>query len=409
MRVRVTVAVVVTVTPALVARHLLPPLRGDFYFCMNKKTLIISTIVLIVLIVLIVGGLFVEFFTGFAPWPISTTPTKITRAMKPYNLLVKNNPTFVQADYLRATVGDYAGAIDLYKKALVNVSDPEQEAAILTRMAQSYAAEGQYADSVQVYKGIIANQVRYPALNRAQAAENMADEYFAYSGNSAITSEIFKDEPFKSMYVSGDDFLSYRHLYEYTASIYPLATAELNIANWYAFTIDAMPVSEQKGATSTAYMAIIKKNFDAANKDGPRLLETVLPTESFHALILRATVLGRLSIAGDESLGEPENAFKYAISKYLQINQVHRDGRVRLQYAIFLDSKYGASRATDIQAILAPLYNDPTDIKRAHSIDMFLKTGQQGIRKQQYIALAGIDSKFKALLISVGWPSTDFK
>ena len=398
----VTQAVDVIATPVPDA-HVVVVVVGDSYFSMNKKTLVISVVAVVVLIAI---GLFVEFFTGFAPWPIGDNAK--AKQAHPYTSLAKGNSTFVQADYLRST-GDFAGAINLYQKALANISDPSQEAIVLLRMGRAYAAQGNYALSIQTFKGVVTNQARYPALYRAYAAESMGDEYFQYSGNSAITAEIFKDEPFKSMYVQGDDFLSYRHLYEYTVSIYPMAIAELNIANWYAVSIDTMSPADQKGATSTAYMAVIKQTFDAANKDAPRLLDNVLPTEALRSAIIRATVLGKLSIAGNESLGEPENAFKYAISQYQATKNADNDGRVRLQYAIFLDRKYGASRAKDIQNILAPIYTEPRSKQRSINIDSFLTSGLQGVRRQQYIALSAVDPNFKALLITLGWPTSAFK
>lgn len=369
---------------------------------MNKKQTIKVVLICIVLIAVVIGGFLYISHKNAA----SVTKTPTETAANAFEYLRKNDPSFVQANYLRIS-GNYDGAIALYKTALANASTPQQEFVILTRLSQAYAASGKYADSIAALKSMTANQQRYSPIIRAYAVETMGDMYTRY-GDAAITDAIFADQ-FKSLYVANDVQLSYKHLYEYAVSLYPLATAELNIANWYAIQLNNMSAADRKGTVAAGYIAEIQKCLDAANKDRVRVLALPRHNEYLHLVVLNATLVGKMSIVGIDTFGDAENTYKNGLNEFVKYDIPANDGRLRLQYAIYLGRKFGQSRASDIQTILAPLY-DKTDTQRIRNTKSFLFSAQDNdLRKQQYVALSKEDPRFKTLLISYGWSEADFK
>jgi len=238
---------------------------------------------------------------------------------------------------------------------------------------------------------------------------------FYISGDARYTNEIFKDQPYTALYTASDVSQSYRNLFGYATSLYPLAYSELRIAFWYANQI--VPASSNGVAPVTlspdqvsSYKNIIRQDIASADKDIARIQNDPNQNGIIPALIQReAVVAGKMQITGDDSFGDAETLFKEDLALYASTTPPGSDGFTRYYYAAYLAHRYGKSRAADIENILAPLYTD-APYKGTPSAHEF-GTERNNILgdKPNLQLLASIDPKFKTYLISLGWTATDFK
>lgn len=327
------------------------------------------------------------------------------RGKEPHTRLTENNPFYLQAEGLRRT-GDTKQVIELYQKALELATDPTERGQIQFKIA----AMGSRVDtttSIQQLKNLAADTTQ-SNLQRAYAVQQLGQTYYKNTNKDTV-SLIFSGEPYADFYKEKDIRLALRRLFEYASSFYPLAISELRAARWYADEVYAL---KQKAALTKDeqirvdfYLSIIREKLALAEADIERT--KTAPNAKYlipEALTRRAGVLARLALAGEESFADPEKAFAEAIDANVLIRD---DGPSRVNYALYLVGKYGASRQDDIIATLKPLtsnedYPDGTRI--------FLKAERNNVlgSKADLVSLASLVPDFKKMLLSLGWSEADF-
>ncbi len=304
--------------------------------------------------------------------------------------------------------GDYDQAYQQFTQATASAVDPVQEGQARIKLASSFEKSGgfsNYIKAIAIYKEIALNP-SYTNITRAYATQALASLFYAYA-DPKITDEIFSTEPFASMRVSDDVALSYRHLFEYAASLYPLGTAQLRIADWYANAIANRTASAEE---ISQYKAIIRANIDAAHKDTQRIQYDENEKANIFSILQREAVISaRLAVAGDMSFGNWEDLFRQAVN-YAQISGVKgSDGYARVNYAKFMAKIGGSARANDIMSILAPI-NANSSVYANTPFERFLKNEANDVLsyKSDLVMISNFDPEFKDHLIKLGWSETDF-
>jgi hypothetical protein len=319
-----------------------------------------------------------------------------------YKSLSETNTSFAQAEQLAAQ-DRYSDALTLYREALQSTRDDEQRLQIRLLEARTLVLMGSYMEAVPILKEIAGTQSEL-STSRARALA-FAEIAAIYSfGRVQVNREIFKDEPFKSLWVANDIDLTLRRLYEYAASIHPIAIAQLRVAQSYAaeLSLEGDTLSDLEVQTK---IAAIQGLLSSADQDIEYLRGQSAMTKDLHtALLARAKLIGDVQIHG-VSLGDADEAFATAIAAYASEGPGH-DGVARYYYAIFLAQAFGESRASDIQEILAPL---STAAYAQSSVTNTLKTARtNGFFRQFPVLLSSIDPEFKAYLVTLGWTQANF-
>ena len=374
------------------------------------KTFLWSIGVLIVLVALLFAIQFI--FPAHGP---SQAPVGVTT----YDALLSDNPAFAQADALYAA-GNVAGAESELNSALQNAHTPEEAGQIQIKLAT--VIENGFSDPTTALNAIpllkqIAANTSYSPIIRASAIQEMGVAFYN-TGDKRFTDAIFSNDAlYSTMFVSGDTDLSYRHLFQYAASIYPLAYSELRIAKWYSGRIyeSAQAASSNSAAHLSAdqvssYKDMIRQEIAAAHTDEQRIQNDPHQNRIIPALIQNEAILiGRMQSIGDDSFGDAEPLFQRALSLEAAAKPPLSDGFTRYYYAAFLAQRYGTSRASDVQNILAPFYTSDAYQGTAAVREFGSERNNILGDKPNLQLLASVDPKFKAYLISLGWTASDFK
>lgn len=346
---------------------------------------------------LILGG-------NISAQPQNETPTDIY-----YKLKVTNSAFAEGVRSLDA--GSYTDAAKQFQIALAQTNDPGEEVVIKFWLGTADGVVGDYADTIAILKDIARDTTAYTPRMRATAVARLGHMFYRF-GDPKITEEIFKDEPYTSMVEEGKVDLSYRHLFAYATTIYPVAIAELYDARWYAAQLVTPPPGGLSTTTEATHKKNIRQRIQRADEDILRIRDDPGERLTFlDTLEVRAATLGRMMRAGDTSFGDPEAEFKRLLNLFPAFH-VERDGTARLQYAIFVARVYGTSRTSDVQDILAPLYEDPAH--RGKAIVPILQGGRDNTwntlgQKSNLVLLSSLDPKFKAYLQTLGWSDADFE
>ena len=336
-----------------------------------------------------------------------------------YEKLLAENAAFAKADALYKA-GQVTEAEAELNTAFQSAKTPAEEGQIQFKLAtvieNDFKNPDQALTAIPLLKTIAAD-TSYPAIVRASAVQQMGAAFYDLGGDSRFTKEIFKDEPYKSLYVKNYTNLSYRKLFEYAAALYPLAYSELKIANWYANQI-SLSVPPVKGVAKvtlsseqiTAYKETIRQNIAAADQDIARIKDD--PNQNAPVPLLleeEGVVVGKMQILGDASFGDPEKFYAQALTLFDAAQPAGSDGFVRFNYALYLAQRFGSSRAGDIVNLLAPFYT--TSVYKGSSAQNQFISERNNIlgSKPAFVTLASIDPNFKSFLISLGWKETDFK
>ncbi len=373
---------------------------------MSKKI-----IAVVVLVLILFGILFVLLQLK--------NPNKTPRSSSTngtYDVLMQSNAAFASGRQLVA-MGQFDQAVPDFQAALASATDPVQQARIKLAIAgatERGTSHGGYLAAIPLLKQIAANTT-YPNISRAYALQEMGQIFYTYN-NPQITKAIFSDPPYSTMFVTGHPPLSYRHLFEYAASFYPLAIPELRVADWYAKQI--YKSTEASSTTQTldpqtvlSYKQIIRQDISAATSDLDRIKKS--STESGYvptALQIEANVFLDLQLSGDSSFGDAIATMQSVLNIYSSANQPEVDGFARYRYALYLAELKGVSAKAEVQTALSPLYTDPVYAASTSSLVRFLsdaRTATNGI-KGNLILLASFDPKLKTYLISLGWVAQDF-
>ena len=331
----------------------------------------------------------------------------------PGTVLRKDNKDYALAKNYQAG-GNYDLALQFYQKALPEAQDDFQRTQILFNIAYANELLKNYKDAIAQFKAIAADPKNY-AIARAAAVQNVGLMYYTYSGSTTlqtIFTETFKDSPYDSFAKDNSVNLAYTKLFEYAASIYPLAASELRIA--YGYSDELLNVLH--GATTTPqgkeYLAIITQSLQAADRDLLRMQnvpeeKTLIP----EILVREGKTFDRLATLGvvDSQRAEPyfERGVQYASSLGVKPGSYHV-----LNYAGFLADRYGATRSADIKKLLVPFRAGNEANIYSAVIDFYKNTRANPASdrsKKFLIKLGKIDVDFQKYLISLGWTSADFK
>lgn len=362
------------------------------------------------ILIWLLGSLVLLGTVGFGVWYYYIrTPAPLYSSTNTISAtLMRTNSDFAKAQNLRES-GDYVQALAAYQAALPNAADTFQKAIIDIYIAYTTSLAGDPIEAIRLYKQIAANTAYMP-VTRAYAVLYMGSVYY-FTPDPSITAEIFKDEPYTSFFVSGDTALSYRHLFEYSSSFYPLALSELRIARWYASRI----LTLYKTSSGSPEIAVDKAIIDEKLKNADAEIERTQQYPNVNQLIPislthKAVVLGELSYLDFASSTDAESAYKAALAAYAQFDlKKGSDSILRYQYAWFLLNAYGKERSVDIVQLLKPTYTEPEYRESANNA--FFKNALKisDIRKEKLQSLALLVPEFKAFLISLGWEVADFK
>lgn len=311
------------------------------------------------------------------------------------NLVASNNDFAAGESFYKA--GDFTRAVTAYEEALDDVKTPDEQGQILYKMALAHIATNEPLKAIPIFKEVAAG-LNYPLTTRAYAVQAMGQGFYSFS-DPAITAEIFKDEPYKSMYDAEKIPLSYRKLFEYASSFYPLGISETRIAQWYAQRIVL-------GESEKVLLAknIIRLKLENADKDVARTRGQAEKGGNYVPEILtrKAYILGLLSQAGDESLGNPEEAFREALM-VAQIASPEYEAQAKYFYALFLAGKYGSERSQAIRDVLSDFYK--TTRYEDTGIVRFIKNEKNNTvgSMAKILLLAQFDPQFKEFLKTLGW------
>lgn len=367
-----------------------------------KKTAAIIG-VLVVLGIIAVG---VQYFYESHGGQSSNTVYSSTNT--PTTVLSQNNPDFAQA-LAAQSQHNYTLSKQYYEAALQTTTDPVQQAQIEYDIASATEESGDYADAIQMYKQIAADTSNYNFV-RAYAVQQIGLIYYTYLGGneSPIVAATFNSAPYSSFYATSSISLSYKNLFQYAASIYPLGQSESRIAYWYAVniadTLHSTTTPEAVSELSSMNQAIQLANQDSAravlDPGSQRMVPSVYMLEG-----LSYEFLAPLGVA---SSTEIEAQFSQAVRLADSFGYA---GYERYYYASYLARAYGSSRESDIQSLLAPFTSS-----NAAEIDppvsaFFAATesdSSQNVNKQSMIRLANLDPSFKTYLLSLGWENSDF-
>jgi hypothetical protein len=116
-----------------------------------------------------------------------------------------------------------------------------------------------------------------------------------------------------------------------------------------------------------------------------------------------------MTASGDDSFGDYNNAFQTAINVFALGNTPSHDGITRFYYAYFLAHIGGASRNSDIHAIISPIYESA--LYRDSSVERFFASEKDNILDSKFAIklIAAHDEGLKVYLKSLGWDDADFE
>lgn len=329
---------------------------------------------------------------------------KQSATQTPFAYLQENNAAFAEATAL-FRAGKYAEARVKYEESLALAKNPVQEGQIQIKVALSQQGAGDLHGALKTYQSIAANNT-YIKFVRAYAVQSLGKLY-DLNGDPAILEETFSVEPFASMRVEGNVPRSYRRLYEYASSFYPLAESELKIGTWYVNVL----IGQKRGTvtlaatTTDSFMRVVHQKLASAERDILRVQKD--PNESFsmpEILKRKAILLSGMAELGEATREEVNRAYVTAMNSYATLGG-EKDGFMRFYYALYL-ANIGAN--AEVVSTLSPFYT--TSVYASSQTESFFRTERENYlgRKASLRRLAGVDVNFKQYLETLGWTSADF-
>src|SRR3989344_3352131 len=349
------------------------------------------------------------YIVGFPGW--LSLPAPLTTAFYDnlhIGLQLGNKDYASGTNALRA--GNYEDAMDAFKQALAATDGPESQVAIKSKIGISAARAGDTLTAISVFKEIAASPVSTVDRARAYAIQQLGYAHYYNGHKPEVEAALFADAEYARFVVQGDALLSARNIFEYAASIYPLAEAEIQVANYYANQL----VAHKNGTkplekdTLDEYWNEVQDRFRSAEKDIAFMRQSAAyQLQLWNALGQKALVLGKLTEAGYVSESETNAAFEEIIPLFATL-KTGADGNSRYYYAVSVARIHGQAGAEKVRSLLRPLYTDPQ--YKGSFIEKTLSDPTLGIRKQarNITLLSSLDSAFKDYLVRLGWSAEDF-
>lgn len=362
----------------------------------------------------IIGVVIILAAAFFGVWYYISLPRPL---QDPFSTLSIKSEKFAEANTLHfsaKTPEDQAKTEAAYKAALLDADSSAEKSMVEFRIALTVEQQGRYVEAIQQLKMIAAN-TQYPAFTRAYAIQELGLMYYNY-GSPEITKEVFSTPPYDAMQAESGA-VSYRHVFEYASSIYPLAASESFIAYLYAndmmklFNASTVrPLTPEEQTSYESAKLEVERRLASAERDIARLDKMAQERYYRSYALLRVAIvrgqLARMKLGTDEAA---EAAFQKTIAITDYESGDAESAFPRLHYAFFLSKRYGAERATEIHDLLSAIYT--TMDKRAYSPIMKYFEGERKSvygAKADLAALAKIDPQFKVALINLGWIESDF-
>lgn len=312
--------------------------------------------------------------------------------------LVTSSEEYKTAEEFRSA-GNHAEAVAYYEEAM-SKSNSADAGQIDYKIGSSLLADGKIGSGVSHLKEVASN-TNYNGYVRAYAINEMATFYF-HDFNEEITSEIFKDAPYSSMFISNNIKASYNNLYKYSVSIQPTAQAELRIARYLAEELisnnDTASIDREKTVLE------IRDRIVSANKDLERIVNKDRNSASVTFFLL-GQVLSMLERLGASAGISPESAFDsaltYANEKKDPLNYIPP---ISYSYAIHLATVSQNKDAEKILRLMKNVYEYPQFNKSSlYKRLLQYKDSPNSIDYQNAVAISKIDTGFKNFLVSIGW------
>lgn len=320
--------------------------------------------------------------------------------------LAESNKAYREAKAARQR-GEYLRSIQQYEVAFQTVDSPEERAQIEYEIGVVQNFMRNPVEAIRQLKKV-ANNEEYPPLLRAYAVQQMG-EFFYWRNDQATFNEIFSDDPYRSMLVPGRSKASMKNLFVYASSFYPLAYAELKIAEFYASEIlnaKFLGVSTNpEGLTISQMRKIVLEKMASAERDVENV-RSVYPTDPriVSAKQRKAVIAGLLYGAGDTSLGDPSVLYEDAYRSALVQGLLNQAAFTLYNFAVFLARSGGANEEARIQELLTNFYATDKFRQGTSIFDFFTESRfVTDANHDDLLLLASLDPRFKDLLVSLGW------
>ncbi len=359
----------------------------------------------VALVVIIVGLSLFFTWTYYYSGPGSRTGN--TDFNKLYDAMVSNEK--FQLGDRAFKEGNFAEASQYYAQAVETASSKTEEG------HYKYLASitnPDIATAIRGYKDIAANP-DYDKVEKAYALQRLALRGWR-TASSTVDMLVFSDYPYITFYEKDNRGLSYRKLFEYASSFYPLHISEFWIGGWYADRL--LRISQQETLTTEDQKSIVEltKVVKTKLKNGNDHLAILRASPAHYqvsipeATILKAELLSSARRSGDLSFEDPGPVFEEAMRPFPTDPTV--EIRARIFYSYYLHKTLKSKAIDQARILLAPLYEN-FEQYRPSLLFIALAKDESAFGNRLHkrlVDLSEIDPKFKQMLVNLGWKTTNF-
>lgn len=320
-----------------------------------------------------------------------------------YTQLLEKNKDFAHAESLLKSQ-KYDEAAEYFKLALEQAEGSKEEGQLKYKVALSDSRGSNPIEGIRLFKEVASN-ASYTPMIRAYAVQSIGGLLYSYN-TPEVRDEVFKDEPYTSFFIEGDYSLALRRLFEYSSSFYPLGVSELRIAKWYANEILRLSKIETSDEDTNNRIRGMKIIVGQKLSNADAYLTEIAQDEQVRAytpevLYRKGGVLADLYLAGDESFGDPEVAYRQSIS--FVGNSPSAEAAAKLGYAVFLAKMYGEARLDDIRNLLSDFYSGTKYMSTATVRSVGNQKDDMLGSRDSLLLLAELDLQFAQFLRTLGW------
>lgn len=366
---------------------------------MSKKHLYLAVAVILIAVVAI-------FFLEIAA---RRNQYKYTVSITPNDVLSEENLNY-KLGHQAQIQKDYKTALSFYQKSRPDAKDLVQESLIDYDIAYMTEMSGNHIGSIPLYKALAANTQYHPIM-RALAVQRIAIIHSLYLDRDAVAAETFKDAPYRNMASGGDSALTYRKLYEYAISMYPLSLSEAMSATWYSHELRTTLGGSTTTPIALGYVATTLSRLQHADADIERIKNNPLESYIVPQIYSKSgVVMADLAMVGVVDPSKAEAYFLKALQAEASVGQL--PGSLNAYYyASFLSSYFGKERVEDVKNILS-VFSAKNSNKIYPEVPAYFNISRTDPDlseiKTSLKLLSKSDPDFKKYLMSIGWQGADF-
>lgn len=323
-------------------------------------------------------------------------------------------------------------ALDLLEQAVMQAANPAQKSRAELNLGSAYVQAGMPQKGIDLWKQISIN-ASYPVAYRSTATQDVLSYYISGKDVDFALSEIFtgpvwggfikgQSPDLRGLNLAFKNALLWIDSFEFPNHSFII---QYRLANWYgedmliaSGTAKEYDLSQarhyiQRG--DAAYDRALATNTEALKKspnDLPPYVDSILGV----GLTLKARTVGAMYLdlvkVGGVTFDHATSLFKEAIG--LSERRSGTASYSRFHFAEFLELADPVANKQQILDALAPLYT-ATNRDDATFYQDFLKRERADARYhdtlsyRHLVGLSKIDPRFKSLLISLGWKSSDLE